>query len=242
MKADRVPSGVPGLDELIGGGFPKGTVCLLSGGPGSGKTTFSLQFVCNGIKQHKEPGVYVTLSETPDDIRRNAASFGWDLKPLEGIKKLAIIDARPVRFFADKREGKIGEAETFSSWLWGIIRDNAIRVTAKRIVVDSLSVLSSQFPNEFIERQSVIELVQKLQTLPECTSFLLFEQIKMERTMEEFLTHGVIILHYVPVKNGMMRAIQVLKMRRTEHSENFHPFIIDAKGVTIKPKETSTFF
>ena len=60
--------------------------------------------------------------------------------------------------------------------------------------------------------------------------------------MEEFLTSGVIVLHYIPVKNGMMRAIQILKMRRTDHSENFHPFEITSEGIKINPKDTVVFF
>ena len=64
----------------------------------------------------------------------------------------------------------------------------------------------------------------------------------MERAREEFLTQGVVILHYIPVKNGMMRAIQVLKMRRTGHSENFHPFEIDSNGIKVNVEETAAFF
>lgn len=241
MKVDRVPSGLPGFDELVGGGLPRGTVVLLSGGPGSGKTLFSLQFLYNGARQHGEPGIYVALVESPEQVRLDASSIGWDLSSLEAEGKFALVDARPSRF-VEGREAGIEGVETFSSWIWGLISKNVESMKARRLAVDSVNVIAGQFPEELQARQTITGLVQGLERLPDCTSLLVFEQIKAERTVEEFLTHGVIILHYVPIKNGMMRAIQILKMRKTEHSENFHPFIIDSKGIRVEPKETSSFF
>ncbi|MFQ6084820.1 MAG: RAD55 family ATPase [Candidatus Bathyarchaeia archaeon] len=241
MKIDRVPSGLPGFDELVGGGLPRGAVVLLSGGPGSGKTLFSLQFLYNGARQHGEPGVYLALAESPEHVRRDASALGWDLSPLEAKGKFALVDARPSRFVEGKG-AEVEGVETFSSWIWTLISKNVERLKAHRLVIDSVNVVAGQFPEELQARQTITGLVQQLEKLPDCTSLLIFEQIKAERTMEEFLTHGVVILHYVPIKNGMMRAIQILKMRKTEHSENFHPFIIDSRGIRVEPKETSSFF
>ena len=239
MGADRVPSGIPGLDELIGKGFPKQTVTLISGGPGSGKTIFALQMLITGAERYNEPGIYATMTETPEELRKDAASFGWKLEELEKKGEILFLDVRPSCFLELRSYER---AETFFSWLWNNIRKGANEIGAKRIVIDSLNVLSTQFQDEYQARQAITSLVEALKKLPDCISFLLFEQIAMERTMEEFLTSGVIILHYVPIKNGMMRAIQVLKMRRTAHSENFHPFEIGPKGIKINPKETVVFF
>ena len=239
MRIERVPSDVPGLDKIIGGGFPKQSVTLISGGPGSGKTTLALQILVNGAEQRNEPGVYATLTETPEEIILNASSFGWNLKHLEAKGVLKVLDLRPSRFLELKSRG---ESETFFSWVWNSIRQEVEKIRAKRVAIDSLNVLSAQFQNEYQSRRAIMNLIEALQRLPECISFLLFEQITMERTMEEFLTSGVIILHYVPVKNGMMRAIQILKMRRTDHSENFHPFDITSKGIKVNPNETVVFF
>ena len=235
----RVSSGIPGLDELIGKGFPKQTVSLLSGGPGSGKTTFALQMLINGADKYDEPGIYATLTETPESIRLDAESFGWNLEDLEKKGKLALLDLRPSRFLGLKSHQT---SETFFSWVWNSIRNEAKEIKAKRIAIDPINVMAAQFQDEYRSRQAITGLVEALQTLPDCVSLLLFEQVTMERTMEEFLTSGVIVLHYVPIKNGMMRAIQILKMRRTEHSENFHPFEITSKGIVINSKETVVFF
>ena len=239
MKIERVSSCVPGLDELIGGGFPKRSVTLISGGPGSGKTTFALQMLVSGAEKRNEPGVYATLTETSEELKLDAYSFGWDLEALEDKGKFVLLDLRPSRFLELKsREG----AETFFSWVWSNIRLKAEEIGARRVAIDSINVLSAQFQDEYQSRQAITRLVEALRNLPNCISFLLFEQIVMERTMEEFLTSGVIVLHYIPVKNGMMRAIQILKMRRTDHSENFHPFEITPEGIKINPKDTVVFF
>lgn len=227
------------MDELIGTGFPKQTVTLISGGPGSGKTVFALQMLFNGAKHHNEPGVYATLTETPEELRKDAASFGWNLEDLEKKGKLALLDVRPSRFLEVKAHEK---AETFFSWLWSTLQAKVKEIEAKRVAIDSINVLSAQFQDEHQARQAITSLVEALQKLPDCVSFLLFEQITMERTIEEFLTNAVIVLHYVPIKNGMMRAIQILKMRRSEHSENFHPFEISSKGIRVNSKETAVFF
>ena len=239
MAVERIKSGITGLDELVGGGFPTGSVILLSGGPGSGKTTLGLQILVKGIEDFDENGVYATLTEAPQDVRKEAASFGWDLEKLEAEGKFRIVDARPSKFIDAKQQKEVG---TFSQWLWDSIEKNVTEINAKRAVLDSINVLTSQFTDEYRSRQAVTALVEAHHSIPSCTSFLLFEQLTMERAREEFLTQGVVILHYIPVKNGMMRAIQVLKMRRTRHSENFHPFEIDSNGIKVNVEETAAFF
>jgi KaiC/GvpD/RAD55 family RecA-like ATPase len=240
LAINRVKSGVQGLDQIVGGGIPRESVVLLSGGPGSGKTTLGLQILVGGAEKLDENGVFVTLTETPDDIRKEASAFGWNFKKLEDEGKLRIVDARPTQFVEAKQRAE--EVGTFSSWLWGIIEKNVKEIDAKRVVVDSINVLTSQFADEYRARQAMTALVEALHQIPACTSFIIFEQISSERSREEFLTQGVIILHYIPVKNGMMRAIQVLKMRRTAHSENFHPFEVAVDGIKVNAEETAMFF
>jgi len=94
---DRVKTGVKGLDELIGGGLPKSSSILLSGEAGTGKTIFSLQYIYSGAKDYGEPGIYVTFEEKPDELRREALQFGWDLKKYEDEKKIVILDAASLR-------------------------------------------------------------------------------------------------------------------------------------------------
>ena len=239
MREERVLSGISGLDELIGGGFPKGSVTLISGGPGSGKTIFALQMLICGAERFGEAGLYATLTEDPEDLRLDASSFGWDMRSLERAGRLVLLDLRPSRFWELRSEER---SDSFFSWVWKNIRLKAEEIRAKRITIDSLNVLSAQFQDEYQFRRKIMSLIEALHEFSDSISLLVFEQITLERTIEEFLTDGVIVLHYIPVKNGMLRAIQILKMRRTEHSENFHPLRITSEGIRINPKESVTFF
>jgi len=89
---DYILTGIPGVDKILGNqGIPRGHSILISGGPGSGKTTFSMQFLYMGITNHSEAGLYITLDEDPEDIRKNMSGLGWDLEKLEKEKKLLFI-------------------------------------------------------------------------------------------------------------------------------------------------------
>ncbi|MGY5855589.1 MAG: ATPase domain-containing protein, partial [Candidatus Thorarchaeota archaeon] len=89
----RTKTGITGLDEIIGGGIIEGSTVLVSGQSGSGKTVFGLQFLYNGITKYNEPGVFVTLETRPNELRTEAAQFGWDFSTLEQKNALTIIDA-----------------------------------------------------------------------------------------------------------------------------------------------------
>src|SRR3954463_9484973 len=90
----KAATGVPGLDEITGGGLPRGRTTLVVGGPGSGKTILALQFLVNGARDHGEPGIFVAFEETSDRIVANADGFDWDLDQLRK-KKLFFLDAQP---------------------------------------------------------------------------------------------------------------------------------------------------
>src|SRR5438132_2512785 len=94
---DRTPTGIPGLDEILGGGFPRGRVILLVGGPGTGKTILTSQFLINGIKIYGENGAFVSLDETKAHFIREMGLFSWKFDELEKAKKFAFINASPLR-------------------------------------------------------------------------------------------------------------------------------------------------
>lgn len=242
-----VESGVPGFDEILGKGLVRGSCIILHGGPGSGKTTLAAQFVYRGAVESGEPGVYVTLSENPEEIRSNMLNFGWDLAKLEKQKKLVLIDARPVTF---TDEGYIvpnealfkGERVPFSH-ISKLIIDTVRGIGAKRLAIDSITVLTAQYESASYVRQGMLGLIQILCSL-DCTSLLLSEDVRGdgEKTpIEWFLVPGVIILHYARRGSSMVRAIQVLKFRGLKHSPDIYHMEIGNEGVVIHPEERAEF-
>ena len=238
----KTRSGVEGFDEILLGGFPKGRSYTLCGPPGSGKSTFAMQFLYKGVKDYSEPGVYVTLSESPTEIRKNMKSYGWDILKLEGSGKLLLVDARP---FSISEEGFVtpneslyrGEAMPFSH-LTDMILAGIRRVDAKRLVIDSVTILAMQYVNRFYIRQGLMGMVQALAN-QDCTSLLISEMIQEEgkTPVEWYITPGVVLLHYTRKGDTMQRAIQVVKMRGTRHSEQIFPVKLAETGfIVLQPK------
>jgi circadian clock protein KaiC len=237
-----VKSGIPGFDEILGGGLPRKRPIILQGGPGSGKTTLATQFLVEGVLKNNEPGIYVTLCESPVEIRENMLSFGWDLEKLEKEGKITIIDARPVSFTA---EGYIvpteklfkGEHIPFSH-ISTLIRETINEMGAKRLALDSITVLTSQYDKEAYIRQGMLGFIQVLSSL-DCTSILLSEGINQTFTtqLEWVLVPAVILIHYTRKGSAMVRAIQVLKLRGLKHSNEIYHMEISDKGIKIHPEE-----
>ena len=108
MMDDYIQTGVPGTDKILGEkGIPRGHSILVTGGPGSGKTTFAIQFLYKGVTEYNEAGIYISLDEDPEDVKNNMSKFGWDLGKLEQDKKLAFINVSPVRVASSEKAGLI---------------------------------------------------------------------------------------------------------------------------------------
>src|SRR6476659_1820584 len=90
VGVEKVATGISGLDEITGGGLPRGRPTLVCGGPGCGKTLFGVEFLVRGIEQFDEPAVFIAFEETADDLTKNVASLGYDLKQLAADKKLVV--------------------------------------------------------------------------------------------------------------------------------------------------------
>jgi circadian clock protein KaiC len=240
----RISTGVEGLDKLIEGGIPKGWGVLLTGPTGTGKTILAIQFLYNGYKDYNETGVFVSLEEDTQDIFKVMQSFGWDLETLHKDKKLVIINAVPKRS-SDKTEYVIKVplfSKTFSFESIGVLLEEKIaEIDAKRVVIDGLSALTLQYQNEFIIRQGLLDLTNILHS-SECTSIYTSE-IPEGRPgisrfgIEEFITHGVIVLYYAREGGKRIRALEIRKMRGTKHDQSLHPYEITEKGIVVFPEE-----
>ncbi len=244
--SERVRSGIPGFDEIAGGGLLKGRTYLLLGGPGAGKTIFALQFLYAGAVEHGERGVYVTLEESVDSIFHTARQFGWDLGKLKEKGLIEIVDASPfyspltTSMFAVRAPGVLGERDFDMTTLITLVKDACSRCRAERVVIDSLTPLILQYRELFEARMHILQLIRMLSQLEGITSLVVAELTSptAEATLfgvEPYVADGVIVLYNMRSKAERIRAIEVVKMRGSAHSNRLHPFKITSKGVVVYP-------
>lgn len=228
---DRTKSGIPGLDELIEGGFPTGSSILVSGGAGSGKTIFCTQFIYNGAAQHNEPGLYVTLESNLKNIMWDMQSFNWDIKKYQDKNLIRIYKLN----LTDVDESKQVTAQIKDEL--EIITNFVKEIKAKRLVIDSSTVLGSWFEGTGKLRKIIFSFTDYLKTL-NCTT-LLTAETKGAKTdfsafgIEEFVVDGVVALYFFPPNRSMF----IRKMRGTNHSKKIHPINISSNGIDIKWKD-----
>lgn len=229
-------TGIPGFDSVLAGGLRQGKTISLSGPPGSGKTTFGMQFLYSGAKDFDEPGIFVTLSQSPTDLKNDYKSLGWDIQKLIDEGLMMIIDARPFK----RKEGFIALDESFYQGeplpfmhLTQLVLSSIKKIGAKRVVMDSFTVLAMQYVNNFYIRQGLQGLVYALED-QSCMSLLISEVDSYEKSpMEWYVTSGVILLSHVRKDYSMERTIQVLKMRGLKHSEQIFPIKLNEMGIQI---------
>jgi KaiC/GvpD/RAD55 family RecA-like ATPase len=239
---ERVKTGIPGLDELIEGGFPRGDTILVAGKAGTGKSILANQFLYKGVTMYNEAGVLVTLEEPPRLIRRNMLRFGMDLAKLEQAGKLAIVDLSPSK---EATPVTIGEYPSFDlSGLEAIILSHVKNLGAKRVVIDTLSILAYKFRSRDILREEFFKLCAAI-TRAGCT-LLLTSEIPAQDTglgvfdIEAFLASGVIVLYNEKISDtSRSRSIEVLKLRGSKHSSRIHSMRITDEGIRVWPGEIS---
>jgi circadian clock protein KaiC len=232
----KVKTGIPGLDSIISGGMKMGRTITVSGPPGSGKTTFGLQYLHSGAKDFDESGVYLTMSQNIGDIKNDCKSYGWDFDDLITKEKILMVDARPFKI-QDELIGKDeslyrGEQLPFEH-LTKLILSSIKRIEAKRVVVDSLTILAMQYHDQFYMRQGLQGMVQALENFG-VTSLILSEYSEKDKIpLEWFVTSGIIQLRHTRKEDTMERTIQVTKMRGIKHSEQIHLIELDSDGLHL---------
>jgi KaiC/GvpD/RAD55 family RecA-like ATPase len=225
---DRVITGVEGFDELIEGGIPRSSFILLSGGTGTGKSIFGMNFLAHGAK-NGEPGLYVSLEEGYEENKLQMSLFGWDLDQFQKEKKLMILQPKMYNF--DK--------------LLESIQNAIYSINAKRVVIDSISILELYFEDKFKTRRNILDLAKTIRAMGVTT--LAIAEIDdvtggiSREGVEEFVADGVIILFLDKKENMLNRAISVRKMRATNHSLKIHPLKIKRPGGVIVYPFEETF-
>jgi len=230
----RVKTGIPGMDEILHGGIPERNVVLLSGGPGTGKTIFSQQFLWNGL-QMGEPGIYVALEEHPVQVRQNMAQFGWDVKPYEEQGMFAMIDAFTAGIGKSKEYEKyiVHDLTDIREFI-DVLRQAIKEINAKRVVVDSVTTL---YINKPAMARSIILQLKRVLAGTGCTSIFVSQISVGERGFGgpgvEHGVDGIIRLDLDEIDGELKRSLIVWKMRGTSHSMRRHPFEITDKGIVV---------
>jgi len=226
-KFERVPTGIPGLDSMIEGGFKRNNTILVVGGCGSGKSTLAMQYLYYGA-MHGENGVYVTFEEEPEQIRENMSRHGWDIRAAEKAGKLKILRVDPQDVMH-----VIGEE-------YGSIVDTINDMKARRVVVDSLTTVETMIKDDFEKRQQTLKLIKWLQKT-NCTNIMIAEA-EQDPThysrygIVEFVVDGVIVLYNLRRGKIRLRALEVLKMRGTKQTTNLVPYVIE-NGIQLQPHQ-----
>lgn len=243
--SERLPTGIEGLDELISGGFPRGRVILVLGGPGTGKTILAAQFLYKGISEYGENGIFVSLDESQNHFYSEMMKFGWDFKKAEEEGKFLFIDATRLSRVALLKEKMLKE-ETSSlrgkqlqiDRLIEEIQEKIQQIGAKRVALDTLASLFYRFLDPVERRTASVDLIESLSDLGATTvvttelSYLGLERNLMD---EEFLVHGVIMMQTLFSGGTTTRALQVEKMRGASVNANLVPYTIDKNGIEIFP-------
>jgi circadian clock protein KaiC len=235
---DYVRTGIPGADEILAKeGIPRGHSILIAGGPGSGKTTFAMQFLYKGATEFDEPGVYVSLDENPDDVRRNMSKFGWDFESLEQRRQIRFVNVSPVRV-ASTETGlvQLGMKEFKLVKLLEAIKRAVDEIDAKRVVVDPVTMFMLQYPDEIDRIYAMRDLIADFGK-NDCTNILISELrgtgLEREHQFEEYLVQGVILLRTLMKGDKLIRMFQVEKMRGLAVDNQPRPYNITNDGVEI---------
>ena len=235
---DYVKTGIPGADEIMAHqGVPRGHNILVAGGPGSGKTTFAMQFLYKGATEFDEPGIYVSLDENPDDVRQNMLKFGWDFADLEKQGKISFVNVSPVRV-APTETGlvQLGMKEFKLVKLLDAIKREVKEIDAKRVVVDPITMFMLQYPDEIDRIYAMRDLIADLRK-DHCTNLLVSELrgtgVDREHQFEEYLVQGVVLLRTLMKGSKLVRIFQVEKMRGLAADNQPRPYNITDQGVEI---------
>ncbi|WP_275259493.1 ATPase domain-containing protein [Paenibacillus pinistramenti] len=218
-------TGIPGLDKILCGGVPRGTSVILEGEPGTGKTTFGMQFLVEGIRKEGEAGIYVTFEELPEQIYSDMAGFGWNLKELERQNMLRVITMEPEIFLQEMQ--RVG----------GIFEQMTAQINCKRLVIDSISLF--RFLSRDGEARSQIFQIRNIVRKMSLTALLIREYCEIEnlgRSFENYVCDGIIRLSLQPhLDKYRKRTLEVLKMRGTPILEGEHIYKFVDSGIHIVP-------
>jgi circadian clock protein KaiC len=228
-NVERMKTGSAGLDDMLHGGLPSGSMILVEGAPGTGKSTLGMQFIHYGATQVNEPGIILTFETFPQQYYQDAANFGWDFRALESANKLRVIMSSPEVTRDDLRA------------LNGQIQATIQQIGARRIVIDSLSHFERLSDDPVELRQIVFEFVNGLKRLGLTAILtrenpaLLGETANLEEDLA-FVVDGYLMLRYVELAGAVRRALLILKLRWSDHDKDIRQYEITAHGLEVRAR------
>ncbi len=227
----KIPTGIAGLDEVTGGGFPKGRPTLLCGSAGCGKTLFGIQFLVKGVTEYQEPGVFMSFEEAKSDLAMNVKSLGMDLDKLVAANKLRIDHVKIERT-------EIEETGEYDLEGLFIRLNHAIdSIGAKRVVLDTIESLFGGIENAAVLRSELRRLFHWLKEKG-VTAVITGERGEKTFTrqgLEEYVSDCVILLDFRVIEQIATRRLRIVKYRGSTHGTNEYPFLIDEKGISVLP-------
>jgi circadian clock protein KaiC len=238
-----IPTGVDGLDKMLGGGLPSGRSFLVCGGPGSGKTVLAMQFLHYGAVERGETGLYVSLDESRAHLREEMIGFGWNIDELEKSGNFFFVDASPIRNVpGEVKLGAfaIGKRDFNLMSLIEIMWRKVEKAEIKRVVVDPIAALTFQYPDASGKRTATLDFLEALaqmKTTNLITTELKSLTLQREILTEEFLAQGVIVLYSWRNQFAAHGGLQIEKMRGIAHDNQIRPYKITKKGIQVFPDE-----
>ncbi|OKH33559.1 KaiC 1 [[Phormidium ambiguum] IAM M-71] len=227
----KCPTGIQGLDEITGGGLPKGRPTLICGSAGCGKTLLGVEFLVRGAIEYGEPGILMAFEETAEELTENVMSFGWDLAQLVEEKKLSI-DHVYIDPHAIQETGEY-DLEALFIRLGCAIQE----IGAKRVVLDTIENLFIGLSNASIVRGELQRLFRWLKSQG-VTAIITGERGENSLTrqgLEEYVSDCVIRLEQKTSEEMTTRYLQIVKYRGSGHGSNEYPFLIEENGISVLP-------
>ncbi len=222
-----IKSGIKGLDKLLGGGIPKGSVVAVSGPTGCGKSTFGMNFIVGGVEQG-EAGLYIPIESTKEEVLEQMKEFSWNIDFLEKNKKLFFLDYPP------------HEVDQFISKM-NPVKELIETMGIERVVIDSIMPIALQFNNDLERKRGFMRLIENIKKW-NTTTFIITEDtpsttqdvLPATKYGVETLTDGWIHIHYIWQDGRRERALEVLKMKGVRHEMKMVFMDITKSGVVVK--------
>lgn len=225
---DTIKSYIPGLDEVLGGGFPRNSITALSGATGTGKSVLGVQFLVEAAKKSGELGLYITIEESKESLIENMKSFGWDLRTMESLRQLIVLGFPPT------------EVEQFYS-LTNPIKEIIDRDGITRVVIDSVRPIALSISDERERQKAFLRMIDNIKQW-HATVLLITEDVSTPpgdmlpetKYKVETLTDGWIHLYYILKDGERKRLLEVIKMKGIHHSSKLHEFTLGIGGIQVR--------